>query len=493
MTTTGDVELTILDGGAGVVVVPASSVAVVISACSSGTVAQVVATRNANTLANTVGYGPGVDQAAMIIAAGGTVLFMKATTGTPGVASAVVATNAPTGTSVVTVTGTPYDAYLVKLYITHSGTIATTGIRFKISLDAGRTYGPEISLGTAATYTMTGTGIALAFAAGTLVADEYYTFGCTEPLVADAAVSVCLVALEASPYGVTGWGQMRIMGPRAGSNASTIQGYLDTMVTTKTFTRAIIEVRDNALPVAYGGSGETDATWAAAIALSYSAVSAKRICAVAGNYNMNSMFPVACAGTPRLRRNLAFALACRQAAIPPQRHAGRVKDGSLSQIIVDPTNDPADGFNYHDDYNSPSLDVARFTSARKRKGKPGFFIVNPNLMSPVGSVFTMLPLGNVMDIGCSILYQSGEEEINDDVALNDNGTIDEKEAQRIESVNRRVLRDNMFAKSMISGFSYTIDRTNNVRATSQVNFAATLFSRGYILQINGTIGFGTEG
>jgi hypothetical protein len=50
----------------------------------------------------------------------------------------------------------------------------------------------------------------------------------------------------------------------------------------------------------------------------------------------------------------------------------------------------------------------------------------------------------------------------------------------------------MFDKSMISGFAYTIDRTNNVRTTSEVNFAATLFARGYILQINGTIGFGTE-
>jgi len=49
----------------------------------------------------------------------------------------------------------------------------------------------------------------------------------------------------------------------------------------------------------------------------------------------------------------------------------------------------------------------------------------------------------------------------------------------------------MFDKSMISGFSYAIDRSNNVQSTSEVNFAATLFARGYILQINGTIGFGT--
>jgi hypothetical protein len=487
--TTGDVELTILDGGAGVVVVPASSVAVVIGACSSGTAAQVVATRNANTLADAVGYGPAVDQAAMIIAAGGTVLFMKSATTTPGAASAVTPT--ALGTSVVTVTGNPFDAYLVKFLVTAAGTIGVTGIRFKISLDAGRTYGPEIALGTAALYAIVGTGLTLNFGAGTLLLNGTATFGCTEPLTSDASVQACLVALEASPYSITGWGLMRICGPRSGASAASIQGYLDTMVTQKTFTRAIIEARDTLLPVAYGGAGETDAVWAAAIALDYSAVSAKRILSSAGNYNMNSMFPVAAGGTPRMRRNLAFALACRQATLRPQNHAGRVSDGSLAQIIVDPTTDPTDGFNYHDDFNAPSLDIARFTSARKRKGKPGFFVVNPKLMSPGGSVFTILPYGNVMDIGCSLVYQTGEENINSDIALNPNGTIAEVEAQRIESVVRGVLRDNMLAKSMISAFSYVIDRSNNVQTTSEVNFACTLQARGYVLQINGTIGFGT--
>lgn len=489
---TGDVEITILDGGAGVVVVPASSVAVVIGASSSGTAAQVVASRNANTLAGVVGYGPAVDQAAMIIAAGGTVLFMKSATTTPGAASAVVPAAGNTGTSVWTVTGNPYDAYLVKALVTNGGTLGTTGIRFKISLDAGRTYGPEISLGTATTYAITGTGLTLNFAAGTMVTGDSFTFGCTEPLTSVASVQACLVALEASPYAISGWGSMRVCGPRSGADASSIQGYLDTMVTTKTWPRAIIEVRDNALPTAYGGAGETDAVWSAAVALDYSAVSAKRICAVAGNYNMNSMFPVAAAGTPRMRRNGAFALACRQVAIQPQTHAGRVSDGAIAQIIVDPTNDPLDGFNYHDDFNAgQALETARFCSFRKRKGKPGFFVAQPKLMSPPGSVFTMLPLGNVMDIGCSLVYQTGSENINSDVRLNTNGTIDEIAAQTIEKVVRGVLRDQMFAKNMISGFSYTIDRTNNVRATSTVLFACTLFARGYILEIDGTIGFGS--
>lgn len=484
---TGDVEITILDNGAGTVVVPASSVAVVIGACSGGVAAQVVASRNANTLAAAVGSGPAVDKAAMIIAAGGTVLFMKSATTTPGVASAVVST-LKLGTSVITVTGAPFDSYLVKVRVTNGGTIAANGIRFQISLDAGRNWGIEIALGTANTYAIVGTGLTLAFAAGTLLLGDTITFGCTEPLTTSASVQACLVALEASPYATTGWGSLNITGPRSGTDASSIQGYLDTMVATKTWPRAIIEVRDCALPVAYGGAGETDAAWSTAIATDYSAVSAKRICAVAGNYNMNSMFPIASAGTPRMRRNGAYALACRQVQIKPQTHAGRVSDGAIAQIIVDPTNDSFDGFNYHDDFNAPSLDVARFTSFRRRKGKPGFFVKNPKLMSPLGSFYTMLPIGNVSDIACSILNQVTGESINSDVRVNTNGTIDEKAAQAIEITVREALRAQMLAKSMISDFVFAIDRSTNVKLTSTVNWASTIITRGYVLEIDGTVG-----
>jgi Protein of unknown function (DUF2586) len=491
MPLTGDVEITVLDGGGSTVVVPSSAVQVVIGTCSAGVAATIVASRDPNILSGAVGFGPAVEAAAMCIAAGGTVLFMKAATITAGAASAVQSAG-KLGTSVITVTGAPFDAYLVRFRVTVAGTIGTTGIRFQISVDAGRNYGPEIALGTANTYAITGTGLTLNFAAGTLLLNDFITFGCTEPLTNTASVQACLVALDASAYSSSGWGSIHITGPWTGANASTIQGFLDTMVVNKTFTRAIINTRDSALPAAYGGAGETDATWSAAVALDYSAVSAKRICAVAGHYNMPGMYTIAAAGLPRYRRPGAFALAARQVTIRPQNHAGRVGDGALTQIVIDPTSDPLDGFNYHDERTSPALDVARFTSFRRRKGIGGFFVVNPNLMSPAGSIFTILPYGNVMDIGCSLLQQSNNQLINTDVGLNDNGTIKELDAQAAESISRGVLRDQMFAKSMISNFLYSIDRTNNVRATSVVNFSATLFSRGYILQINGSVGYGNS-
>jgi hypothetical protein len=222
----------------------------------------------------------------------------------------------------------------------------------------------------------------------------------------------------------------------------------------------------------------------------FAAVDAKRVCVSAGHYNINSMYQVAAGGTPCMRRPGSWALAARQVTLAPQTHAGRVSDGPLTQIIVGST-DETDGFVYHDDYLNPALDSARFASYRRRKGKPGVFCVNPNLMSAQGSVFKLLPHGNVMDIGCSLLHQTMTDKINSDVKLNVNGTITEEAAQELEAIANGVLRDQMLARSMISDFAFTIDRTNNIRTTSTVNFAATLYARGYILEIDGTVGFGS--
>ncbi len=487
--TTGDVEIDILDNGAGTVVVPAASVAVVIGTCASGDVATVRASRDPNRLLASAGAGPGVDLSSLLIASGGTALFMKAQTQTPGVASAV---DSNLGSAVMTVTGEPFDAYLVRVRVTKAGTVGTAGARIRISCDAGRTEGPEIALGIADTYAMVGTGLTLNFASGDLTLGGTATFGCAAPLSDVGSVVACLNALDESPYSNVGWGSIVVDGSWDAADMATIHETLEELRARKTFTRAICPMRDVGLPEEYGGDGEVEEDWTDELTLDVSELSATRISPSAGHYNITSKFPIACAGLPRMRRPGAWAYAARQVAIPPQRHAGRVSDKSLAPIIVDPVNDPNDGFVYHNERTNPVFDVARVTGFRTRKGKGGYFIVNPKLASPQGSVFTLLPLGNVMDIGCDLLNQTSEDNINADVLLNRNGTIDEKEAQKIEKVANGVLRDQMFAKSMISGFNYTIDRSQNVRATSIVKWSATLFSRGYILEIDGQIGFGND-
>lgn len=488
MATTGDVQITINDGGAGAVVVPGSTVQIVIGCSSAGSVAQVVATQNPNTLISSYGYGPLVEAAALACLAGGTVIAMKATSNAAGTSTAVTFTGS--GTSVITLSvGAAFDDYQVRFLVVNGGTIGTTGITFQLSFDAGRNFGPVISLGTAVTYAIPNTGLTLAFAAGTLVTNDKAQFSCTAPAWNTAGVQACLVALQASPYALAGWGSMHLVGVSNGAAATTIDGFMTTMQIGYIFSRILLAARDAIIPVAWGGAGETEATWAAAIALDFSAVSAKRVCANAGHYNMPSAFPGSVYGAPRFRRSLAWAHACRAVQIPPQRHSGRVRDGALANVVVDPTNDPNDGFIYHDERNNPTLNVARFTSARTRVGKQGYFITNPNTMAPTGSVFALLPLGNVMDIACSIIHQVGQDIINSDVRVNPNGTIFENEARSIEAALLGAINVNMTNQAMISSATVTVDRSVNVLSTSTIKVTVSIVARGYVLEEDVIVGF----
>jgi hypothetical protein len=504
MATNGEANITILDGGTAVVV-PAASVQLVIGCCSAGTVGTIVATQNVNTLVTNCGYGPGVEAAAMACAAGGTVVFIKATNNAAGTATAV--TFAGTGTSVLTVTGAPLDDANVKFKFITGGTRGVTGITFQVSMDAGRSFGPVFSLGTAVSWTSpldaagrNPIGWTLNFAAGTIVALDTAIFSTCAPSWNDAGIQAALNTFQASQYASSGVGEIHVVGGitsaagqssgAAGADATAIGGYLETLRAGFIYNRVILSGRDSLTPVAWGGAGETEAVWYAAVALDYVAVSQRRVCASAGYYNMSGAVLQPAAGLPRYRRPGAWALACREVVIPPQRHAGRVKDGALSQIVVDPANDPGDGFVYHDERINSTLDGARFTSFRTRVGKPGFFVVNPNLMSGTGSVFTILPLGLVMDVACAIVHQIGQSEVNDDIRLNASGTIFENNARTIETEITNALTSQMPPASMSSNPIVSVDRTNNVRTTSNVNIAVTIYSRGYILQETITIGFG---
>lgn len=493
MPANGLVNITLNDTAGASVTVPLSSVQLIIGTSSSGTAQQVVSTRSQSTISTTFGSGQLVEYGSLCVNAGGTAILIKTPPTNKGVATAVTFTG--TGTSVITVTldatNGSFDDYLVKFLVITGGTRGVVGITFQISLDAGRTFSTTIALGTATTYTIAGTGITLNFAAGTLVAADFAQFSTTAPVWGDSDVQTALTGtFFGSIFASQGVGSTVILGKAAGADATAFEGYLDTLFSNFTYMRAHIAARDAAIPTAWGGAGETESTWISSISTDYSAVSARRIIASAGHYNITSGAPSPIAGVPRYRRSLQWAQALRELQIPPQRHSGRVRDGTLQSIVVSPTTDPLDGFIYHDERLNPGLDAARFCSAWTRIGQPqGFFVKNPNLMAPAGSFFTILPLGNVMDIACSIVTQIGSQFINDDVRTNLNGTLYVNDALAIQNAIQNALYQNMTAVGMISASQVVVDQTTNIQTTRQVNITVTITSRGYVLGENVTIGF----
>jgi hypothetical protein len=508
MASSGEVFITINDGSGSVAQVPAASVQLVLGCAVAGTNYQIVATQSPQVLASNFTAGPLVEAAALACLGGGTVLAMRVPLTTKGSASAVVHTG--TGASVMTVTldstNGAFDDYDVKVVTVTGGTIGTAGVVIKVSLDAGRNFGANIALGTATTYAVSNTGITLNFTVASMVAADTFTFGTTGPKWQNSDIQTALNTFAASQYGVIGVGSTHIVGNGnnsasltggvPGADCATIQGYLDTLATGFTFTRSFISARDASPPSAFGGTGESESTWINAINADFSTVNAKRLCVGAANWNMPSAFTNASAGSPRLRRNIAFAAAARQVAVPPQRHLGRVRDGSLTQIVIDPANDPLDGFVYHDESQTAGLDYkfsgtgGRFMTTLTRKGAPGVFITNPLLMAPLNSDFWMLPFGSVMDVACDIVNQVGSQFINEDIRLNANGTIFENDAKFLEVTIKNAIDSNMLSAGMISpGTVVQVDRTNNVKTTSNVNVTVTIVGKGYVEKITLGIGF----
>jgi hypothetical protein len=503
----GQVSITVADGGSATIIVPGSSTQLVIGCSSSGTANQIVATRTPATLQANFGSGPLVEAAALACLQGGTVLAMKVPSASAGVASAVTAsqgTGVSAGTSIVTVTGAPYDAYYVKVLVVTGGTVGTAGCAVQVSLDAGRNFGPTLALGSATTLALTGTGMTLAFAAGTLIAGNFFTFGCTEPVWNTAGIQAALSVFQGSTYGSTGVGSIHIVdGPMGGANCTTIEGYLDAMATAYVWTRAFGSAVDASPASIWGGTAVTESAWMTAIGTDYSACAARRMCIGAGYYNMPSAFPLpSLAGAPSYRRPITWSAAARQVTVPAQRHLGRVRDGSLSTITVNPTTDPQDGFIYHNEYLNPGLDYLiagtgsnRFMSVMTRPGLPGIYITNPLTQAPLGSDYYLLPRGNVMDIFCQVVHTTGQTFIDDDIRLNANGTIYENDAAKIEGLITNACNvalfgaNKMVSQKLVAKQNIVVDRTVNVAATGNVVITGQIVGKGYVLSESVTLSF----
>jgi hypothetical protein len=129
----------------------------------------------------THGYSMAVDYAAMHFeATKKPIIFVGIPSATAGTVGSFDATGV-TGTSVISITGTPTDELDVVLTVVTGGTVGTNGITFNLSLDGGRSE-KLVRLGTASSYAIPYSGLTLNFAAGTLVAEDELTFRTNPPM-----------------------------------------------------------------------------------------------------------------------------------------------------------------------------------------------------------------------------------------------------------------------------------------------------------------------
>jgi hypothetical protein len=503
MATVGYVNLTLIDNGGTNVSVPSSSLQFHLGCSSGGTVGQFYSTRSISSLKTSAGYGPGPEQAANSIAVGGTAIFSKLAPNTHGTASAVVPGASNTGATVMTLTldstNGAFDTNYLVVAGTIAGTLGTAG-GIKVSLDAGRNYTPSINLGTATTYAIPNTGITLNFTVATIAVGDTFSAMTTEPLWTDGEIQTALTAFAASPYGPNPLGLIVIAGKAAGSDVTAVGGYLVTLAAANqpVYVDCLMHARDlSPAAVPWGGSGETDGAWQTSILTSFSAVAIAdgMVSCAAGYYNMQSNYYNLLGMTPRYRRPASFSLCARAVTAPPNRSWGRFKDGALPWIVVDPVNDPLDGFVYHNEAANPGLcnATARFMALTTQSLQGGnYYLLAPYTMAQTGSQYFLRPYVAVANVARYVALQVGQQELNDDVrTVKATGALDPRDAGPFQTAMNTALSADMTQQGMVTSASAIVDTTNNVQSTNNVNVAITLVQKTIILSVSITIQYST--
>ncbi len=226
--------------------------------------------------------------------------------------------------------------------------------------------------------------------------------------------------------------------------------------------------------------GESENAWINSIVADYSNFASLRVCVCAGSAAIFSQ-----ASGEYNRRSCGSLVAARNALIPISEDFGNVQRGPLPDILNRLPNG-ASGL-YHDEYVTPSLDAARFTTLRTIPGIQGYYITNGRIMAPNGSDFTFMQYRRVMDQATTLLNAAATKFINTTVRTNANGTIFEVDARKIEKNIYAYMFGNM--RQDVSDIKVVVDRNNNVYQTLTINITANVQPFGYAKYINLTIGF----
>lgn len=488
------VSLTVLDNGLAQNIATNGNLLYVIGPASQGPYWQVIQSTNPQDFVNQNGYGSGVELASFTANGSGVPVAFCAVPVTGGANTAIVSNTPGGSTSAVTLTGTPFDNYYGKVTVVTGGTIGATGIQIGVSLDAGRTTYATANLLAATTYAIANTGLTLNFGAGSLAANDTYTWISTEGVWTDASIQsavnamIPLPALVPKDIIVAGGSATRTGGASTAgagtvgavaADVTAFDGYMTTLFNKRRFNRMLVAAGD----AAWGGSStETDATWSTSLQTAFAASSSLRVGVTAGHYNAISPL-----SQTQFRRPLLWQAAARDAAVQIQVDLGRVKDGSLANM---PLPSKADGYIYHDESVNPGLDAARFLTAYSVAGKPGLFVTNPNLMAPPGSDFNWLQHGAVMDEACILALNYFVNELSDSVRVNaTTGQILAQDAQHLQNQMNYVLYANMVSTNQISAGSCVIVTTNNILTTAQLIVTINIVPLGYIKSVAITLTF----
>jgi hypothetical protein len=152
-----------------------------------------------------------------------------------------------------------------------------------------------------------------------------------------------------------------------------------------------------------------------------------------------------------------------------------------------------------DGYNDETLDAVGIGTLRTWPGVSGFYIAKGRLKSPLGSDFTDLHFGRIMDVACRTVYEAQLPFIAEGFRTTETGAIDPLEKADIETVVNRALTDKLLRPKNargrpghVSAVRYTVDPAHNLNGTGQILTTVAIRPLGYANEIVTQIGYSLD-
>lgn len=418
--------------------------------------------------------------------AGGPVRTMKSATSVAASNGSVTPTRVGTSTGTVTVSGTPNDDYEHIIRIKKTGTLGTA--IFDYSLDDGYTFSAEITVPAGGAYANADTGVTYTFVPGGgptfFEVGDKHEFDSVGAMWNASDLSAGVTAILASTIP---WRFLVCCGqPASAAAAATLFAALGTHMTSL---ENVFRYRRAMMDTGKDTTGNVTTSFAAQVS--------KRILASYGDMDVASGKPMAGWSVPKRATVQAFA---RNATGPatqgwgfPSTDLKRVRGGPVPGIVAKADGSPAIS---HDEFKTEVLDAARISTLRTYPEVSGVYITQGRLKSAAGSDFERWQHGMIMDIACETVYAKQALWIGEGLRCNANGTIDEREAARIEKEVNAALSAVLLTPvraggqiGHVSDVRYTVSRTHNLLTTKTLVSEVAIRPLGYVDFIITTLGY----
>ncbi len=391
---------------------------------------------SASNVITQAGYGPAADLAANLVQGGATVVVVPCAY-TPATPSAV--THVGTGVSVMTVTGSPFDRYMMVIAeVLRSGTPAdATPPRIRVSLDNGLSWTGAINLPADGVFDDLAaiTGLTLHFTVAALVLGDTYKFSVPYATVAAADVVTAALGLRTSTEAHS---MVYVAAPFDRTDTETIATTIATFIPKKKFVCLFTETVD--------ADGDSEATWMTDLSQDFEGVAIDFLCVAAGYAPVRSV-----AIGSVMWRSIGWLGAVRASQVAASRDLGAREDGALCPFATASTggvpvskpvpsatnpNPLPTGFFIHDEALVPGLNTDQFMTIMSEPGAlAGYYITNPNLMSGPVSDYTLLQFRRISDEVARLTNTFFTLVLSGDILLDSSGHILSKEAEKWQNGN----------------------------------------------------------